>query len=154
MADTVSPEVRSRIMSRIRGKNTQPEMILRRGLHALGFRYRLHDRKLPGTPDLTFPRRRVALFVHGCFWHGHDCPLFRWPKTREEFWRAKITRNIENDRKHRAALRADGLRVGVVWECAIKRRDRSEVDAVIRRVARWIEGCSGEMSVSGETGGT
>ena len=153
MADTVSPEVRSRIMSRIRSKNTQPEMILRRGLHALGFRYRLHDRKLPGTPDLTFPRRRVALFVHGCFWHGHDCPLFRWPKTREEFWRAKIARNIENDRKHRAALLADGLRVGVVWECAIKRRDRSEVDAVIRRVARWIEGCSGEMSVSGETGG-
>src|SRR3546814_10547828 len=93
MADVVSIDVRSRMMSGIRSTNTKPEMILRRGLHAAGFRFRLHDRRLPGKPDLVFPRYSAVLFAHGCFWHGHNCHLFRLPATRTDFWAAKIDRN-------------------------------------------------------------
>lgn len=99
------------MMAGIRGKDTRPEMILRRGLHARGFRFRLHDRRLPGSPDLVFPGRRAAVFVHGCFWHGHACPLFRLPATRQEFWRAKIEGNAARDKGAEAALLADG------WRC-------------------------------------
>ena len=133
MADVVPPEVRSRMMSGIRGKNTRPEWIVRRALHARGFRYRLHVRDLPGRPDVVLPRHHAAVFVHGCFWHGHDCPLFRWPKTRPEFWQTKISRNRANDIKHHAALLADGWRVGIVWECAL--RQHVDVGAIL---AEWI----------------
>ena len=111
MADVVSAEVRSRMMAGIRGKNTKPEMIIRRGLHARGFRYLLHDKRLPGKPDLVLPKHRAVIFVNGCFWHGHDCPLFKWPKTRKGFWRTKIARNRENDESAVIALRRSG------WRC-------------------------------------
>src|ERR1700710_434307 len=91
--DVHSPEVRSHNMSRIRGRDTKPEMLIRRGLHARGFRFRLHARDLPGRPDLVFPKRSAAVLVHGCFWHGHDCPMFHLPATRPEFWQAKINSN-------------------------------------------------------------
>ena len=97
MADVVDSAVRSRIMSNIRGKDTRPEMTVRRGLHARGFRYRLHDRRLPGRPDLVFPRCHALILVHGCFWHGHNCHLFRWPESRAEFWRGKINGNKARD---------------------------------------------------------
>jgi DNA mismatch endonuclease (patch repair protein) len=87
MTDVVSPEVRSRMMASIRGFDTMPELFLRKGLHKLGYRFRLHDRRLPGRPDLVFKSRTAVLFAHGCFWHGHDCSLFRWPKNRADFWR-------------------------------------------------------------------
>src|SRR3546814_5856307 len=93
MADVVSIDVRSRMMSGIRSTNTKPEMILRRGLHAAGFRFRLHDRRLTGKPDLVFPRYSAVLFAHGCFWHGHNCHLFRLPATRTDFWAANINSN-------------------------------------------------------------
>ena len=106
------------MMSGIRGKNTRPEMIVRRALHAKGFRYRLHDRSLPGRPDLVFPRHRVALFVHGCFWHRHEgCPKATTPSTRPEFWQRKFDRNVERDREVRAAMRDLGWTPLVVWEC-------------------------------------
>lgn len=107
-------------MAGIRGKDTRPEMILRRGLHARGFRFRLHDRRLPGSPDLVFPGRRAVIFVHGCFWHGHGCHLFRLPATRQEFWRAKIEGNAARDALAEGALAADGWRVLSIWECALK----------------------------------
>lgn len=133
MADVVPPDVRSRMMSGIRGKNTKPEWIVRRALHARGFRYRLHVRDLPGRPDVVLPKHHAAVFVHGCFWHGHDCPLFRWPKTRPEFWQAKISRNRANDIEHQAVLRAGGWRVAIVWECAL--RQQIDVGAAL---AEWI----------------
>lgn len=89
MSDKVSSEVRKRMMSNIRSKNTKPELILRKGLHQLGFRFRLHHRQLPGKPDMVFPKYRAVIFDHGCFWHGHQCHLFKWPATREEFWYQK-----------------------------------------------------------------
>lgn len=133
MADVVPPEVRSRMMSGIRGKDTQPEWLVRLALHARGFRYRLHVRDLPGCPDIVLPRYRVVVFIHGCFWHGHDCPMFRWPKTRADFWQVKIGRNQSNDERHLAALRMAGWRVAIVWECAL--RGRVDVGTML---AEWI----------------
>jgi len=138
MADIVTPEVRSRMMAGIRGKDTKPEIMLRKGLHAAGFRYRLHERTLPGRPDMVFPRHRAVLFAHGCFWHGHDCHLFRWPSTRREFWAAKITRNREVDARSEAALAEAGWRPGVVWECALKGRTRRPLAEVIEACGSWL----------------
>lgn len=119
MTDVHTPAVRSRNMAAIRGKHTRPEMVVRRALHALGLRYRLHAR-LPGRPDLVFPKHRAVLFVHGCFWHRHTCANGRvTPRTRAEFWKAKLTGNAERDRRNRHALRKAGWRVLVIWECEI-----------------------------------
>lgn len=137
MPDVVDAATRSRMMSGIRGKNTKPEMLLRRGLHARGLRYRLHARDLPGSPDMVFPARRAVLFVHGCFWHGHDCHLFRIPGSRPDFWRTKIERNREVDRRAVDALREAGWRVAVVWECALKGRTRRDPVAVLDACALW-----------------
>jgi DNA mismatch endonuclease (patch repair protein) len=126
------------MMAGIRGKNTRPELIIRRGLHALGFRFRLHDRKLPGAPDLVLPRWRAVILVHGCFWHGHDCSLFRWPGTREEFWRTKIGRNRIRDAEVETLLDRAGWRVMKVWECSIKGRGKIGAERVIPLIADWL----------------
>ena len=139
MADIVSPEKRSLMMAGIRGKNTKPELAVRSGLHALGFRYRLHCASLPGKPDLVFPGRKAVIFVHGCFWHGHDCHLFSMPKTRTEFWRHKISRNCLNDAKHRSSLELMGWRVFVVWECSLKGKARLPTGEPVLRTARWLD---------------
>ncbi|HEY0622780.1 very short patch repair endonuclease [Sphingomonas sp.] len=136
--DIVDQATRSRMMAGIRGKNTRPELIIRRGLHALGFRFRLHDRKLPGAPDLVLPRWRAVIFVHGCFWHGHDCPLFRWPGTREEFWRTKIGRNRVRDTEVEALLDQAGWRVMKIWECSMKGTGKIGIERVIPLVADWL----------------
>lgn len=136
-------------MSGIRGKNTRPEMLLRRGLHARGLRYRLHGKDLPGRPDLVFPSRRAVLFAHGCFWHGHDCHLFRMPSTRPDFWAGKIRRNREVDARSASALRAAGWRVGVVWECALKGRARLPLEEVIERCEFWVRGADGVLEIRG-----
>jgi len=149
MADVVSPAVRSRMMAGIRGKNTKPEIIVRRGLHALGFRYRLHDRKLPGKPDLVFPARQAVIFVHGCFWHGHDCHLFKWPSTREDFWQAKITRNRENDRRHSASLNEAGWRQATVWECSLKGKTRLPQGEPVRLLADWLRSDHTSIEIEG-----
>ena len=108
MVDVLTPEQRRLNMSRIRGKDTKPELMLRRGLHALGLRFRLHRKDLPGRPDMVFPRYRAAVLVHGCFWHGHDCPLFKWPVTRREFWAVKIEGNRARDMRDLAGLAGAG----------------------------------------------
>lgn len=149
MPDVVDAATRSRMMSGIRGKNTKPEMILRQGLHARGLRYRLHAKDLPGKPDLVFPARRAVLFAHGCFWHGHDCHLFRMPSTRPEFWQAKIARNQVVDVRSTAALEAAGWRVGVVWECALKGRTRLPLAAVLEGCEAWLRGSEPCLEIRG-----
>ncbi len=117
-------EARSRIMRAVKQKDTGPELAVRRLVHAMGYRFRLHRRDLPGTPDLSLPRHRVAIFVHGCFWHAHaDCPHGRAPRSRTEYWGPKLARNVERDAEKIAALAALGWRAIVVWECELKRLD-------------------------------
>lgn len=120
MADTRSPEQRRRIMRSVGTKDTGPEMVVRRLLHRLGYRYRLHQRDLPGTPDIVFPGRQRAIFVHGCYWHGHGCSKGRLPKSNEEYWGTKIARNRKRDAAKEAALRELGWGVLAVWQCEIK----------------------------------
>lgn len=139
MADIVDSATRSRMMSGIRGKNTKPEILIRSKLHRQGFRFRLHVRDLPGKPDIVLPRYRAAIFVHGCFWHGHDCPLFKLPSTRRDFWREKIEHNQKNDLNAKKLLSDSGWRVGVVWECAIRGADK-DIDGVAQRLGEWLHG--------------
>lgn len=136
-------------MSGIRGKNTKPELAVRKALHRLGFRYRLHDRSLPGKPDLVFPKYRAVIFVHGCFWHGHDCHLFKWPKTRQEFWRNKIEKNRLNDARAIAELEGQGWRVGVIWECALKGKQQQLYELAIERCAVWLSSTRPEFEIRG-----
>ena len=135
-------------MSGIRGKNTKPEMMIRRGLHARGFRYRLHC-KLPGKPDICLPKFKAVVFVHGCFWHGHGCHLFKWPSTRPEFWREKIGRNVAVDDRAMTALRMAGWRVGVVWECALKGRSRRAANEVIDALDGWLNSPTARIHIQG-----
>lgn len=121
MADVHDKATRSYNMSRIRGKDTKPEMIVRRFLHANGFRYRLHVKDLPGKPDIVLPKYKTVIFVHGCFWHGHEgCKYFKLPGTRTEWWREKIGRNKENDKKTKRLLKSQGWKIIHIWECALK----------------------------------
>lgn len=136
--DVLTPEQRRLVMSRIRGKDTKPEMLLRRGLHGRGLRYRLHRKGMPGRPDIVFPRYRAVVFVHGCFWHGHGCSLFKWPKTRAAFWESKIKGNMERDRQVLRALKAEGWRALVVWECALKGRHRRALPDVLSYAESFI----------------
>ncbi len=148
MADVVDPATRSRMMSGIRGKNTKPELTIRKALHARGFRYRLHC-KLPGKPDLCLPKYRAVIFVHGCFWHGHDCHLFKWPKTRPAFWREKIGRNRAVDSLALTALSQAGWRVATVWECALKGKTRLQLEDVIASLDRWLRSSESTLVIEG-----
>lgn len=138
MTDVVSPEVRSRMMTGIRGKNTRPELLIRKCLHGRGFRYRLHDNKLPGKPDIVLPRYRAVILIHGCFWHGHDCHLFKWPSSNKIFWREKITKNKTMDEQTEFVLLMSGWRVLTIWECALKGKNRIALDIVIARIINWL----------------
>ncbi len=122
--DNLTREQRSAQMAKVRSKDTKPEMFVRRLLHSMGYRYRLHDAKLPGKPDLTFPSRRKIIFIHGCFWHGHDCPLGRIPKSRVEFWVGKIEANRSRDEINIEKLTRLGWKSLVVWECQLRDADR------------------------------
>lgn len=127
------------MMSGIRGKNTRPEIIVRKNLFAAGFRFRLHRRDLPGAPDIVMPGRRIAIFVHGCFWHQHkECRYAKLPTTRPVFWRAKLEGNAERDTRAIEALHAMGWRVLVVWECAT--RDKGTLSILSDVLANWIRG--------------
>lgn len=138
MADVVSKEVRSRMMAGIRGKDTKPEMLVRRALTAAGVRYRLHRRELPGAPDMVMAGRRAVVFVHGCFWHRHEgCRHAKLPTSNAEFWIAKLERNVERDRKAVAELLAAGWRVLTVWECATRRGSEADLQ---RLLVGWLEG--------------
>ena len=138
MVDVVDQKTRSRMMSGIRSKNTKPELLIRKGLHARGFRFRLHDKHLPGKPDLVLPKYSAVIFVHGCFWHRHDCHLFKWPKTRREFWHKKLLRNQEKDVESYTRLKKDGWYILTIWECALKGRTRRPLDKVLDMAADWL----------------
>ena len=147
MTDIVDPATRSRMMAGIRGKNTRPELKIRKELHRLGFRFRLHDKQLPGKPDIVLRKYQAIIFVHGCFWHQHECRLFKWPKTRPEFWKEKINRNRENDIKALESLCSSGWRVCVIWECAMKGADKN-IQGVAKNIANWLQGNELVLEVS------
>lgn len=133
--DRLSPVQRSQLMARIRSKDTKPEWVVRRLVHGMGYRYVLHDRRLPGTPDLVFPSRRRIIFVHGCFWHGHDCGRVFLPKTNSEFWSEKISRNRSRDETQLAELRKLGWKVLTVWECSTNPKALASLQ---RRLERFL----------------
>jgi len=136
MTDTLTPQERSRRMAAVRPVDTKPEFIVRRLVHGMGYRYRLHRRDLPGTPDLVFPARRAVVFVHGCFWHRHEgCALARIPKSRVEFWTRKLEGNRERDARELKELRAAGWRVLIIWECELK-----NPKTLARRLRRFLDG--------------
>ncbi|WP_419204705.1 very short patch repair endonuclease [Bordetella trematum] len=150
MVDVLTEAQRQLNMSRIRGRDTKPEMLIRRGLHAQGFRYRLQDRGLPGRPDLVFPRYKTVILVHGCFWHGHDCPMFRLPVTRSEFWAEKIAANRRRDAIVHEALLALGWRVLTIWECSLRGKGRLPFPSVLDECVSFIQGDQAEQVVAGE----
>ncbi|WP_343638268.1 very short patch repair endonuclease [Roseateles sp.] len=138
MADVLTPEQRRLNMSRIQGKDSKLEMLIRRGLHEQGLRYRLHARSLPGTPDLVFSSQRVALFVHGCFWHKHECKFSRIPTTRREFWASKLQKNVERDTLVTSQLMNNGWRVIVIWECAFRSQSREAIETALATISSEI----------------
>ncbi|WP_445359732.1 very short patch repair endonuclease [Microbulbifer sp. EKSA005] len=142
MIDIVEPAIRSRMMAAITSRNTKPELIVRKSLHARGFRYRLHDKKLPGKPDIVLPKYRVAIEVRGCFWHRHLCKDFKWPKTRKQFWKEKLETNQRRDIQNRKTLENLGWRVLVVWECAIRSKTPEEISVLMDTVSKWIKNSS------------
>ncbi len=150
MTDVVDSQTRSRMMARIRGTDTKPELILRRSLHALGFRYRLHTKDLPGKPDLVLPKYKAVIFVHGCFWHRHaGCRYASTPATRPEFWASKFSANVARDSAVRSALLLAGWRVATIWECAM--RNEAGTAAARDIVVGWLQGGERDLEV-GEKG--
>lgn len=138
MADVHDPATRSRNMGKIGAKDTKIELILRSELFAKGFRYRLHRRDLPGTPDLVFPKYNAVVHVNGCFWHGHECASFRWPSTDPETWRRKIEGNIDRDSRNNKHLSDMGWRVMTVWGCALTGRCSLSPGVAAQLVADWL----------------
>lgn len=145
MTDIVDSQTRSRMMAGIKNSNTKPEMLIRKALHGMGFRYRLHDKKLPGKPDLVLPRYNAVIQIHGCFWHAHNCPLFKLPKTRTEFWQEKITGNQIRDRKNIEKLMVQGWRVLIWWECNTRKQE--EFETALGRAAYWLRGNEPYMEI-------
>ncbi len=153
MADTLSPEERSRLMARIRSRDTKPEMYVRKAVWRAGFRYRLHSRTLPGKPDLALAQYKVAVFVHGCFWHQHGCTKTSRPSSNREFWDRKLDGNVVRDARNRAALQALGWTVLIVWECGLE-EGTADVLGVLKRLRAMrsmkndrSDGCPGTITV-------
>ena len=147
--DVLTPDQRRLVMSRIKGKDTKPELLIRYGLHRRGLRYKLHGADIPGKPDMVFPKYRTVVFVHGCFWHGHGCSLFKWPKARAAFWKTKISRNMERDREVRVALKTAEWRSIVVWECALKGKYRRALPDVLSDTEAFIRhGCESVAEIA------
>lgn len=149
MADVVGPEKRSLMMSGIQGKDTRPELAIRKALHAKGFRYKLHDRSLPGKPDMVFPKFRAAIQINGCFWHVHECHLFKWPTERQAFWKEKLEKNRIRDEMNNEALQQKGWRLLLVWECAFKGPLRLPFDQLIDEIERWIRSDACFLEIAG-----
>ncbi|MBK5567426.1 very short patch repair endonuclease [Ensifer sp. SSB1] len=148
MTDIVDKQTRSRMMAGIRGKDTKPELALRRALHARGFRFRLHARNVHGRPDLVLPKHGAVVFVHGCFWHRHaGCRYTTTPSTRPEFWQTKFEANVARDLAVKRALLEDGWRVATVWECALRRPDQDELAA--EQLVAWLLGNATELELGG-----
>ena len=149
MTDVVDTKTRSRMMSGIKGLDTKPELLIRKSLHKQGFRYRLHYKALPGKPDLAFPSRKAIVLVNGCFWHGHGCRLFKWPSTRKEFWKSKISGNRSRDARNLTKYRELGWRTLVIWECAIKGKRAWALEQIADWAASWILHGSEDSEIRG-----
>lgn len=137
-------------MAAVRARDTKPELMIRRALHGAGLRYRLNVRDLPGKPDIVLPRYRAVVFVHGCFWHRHECDLFRWPESRTEFWRDKLDGNAVRDRNASEALDKAGWRQAVIWECALKGRKKRDFQDTMQRLIAWIRSDEQAITIGGE----
>jgi DNA mismatch endonuclease, patch repair protein len=151
MTDIVDKATRSRIMPGIGGKNTKREILIRKGLHALGFRYRLHSPKLPGKPDIILPRYRAIILINGCFWDAHNCHLFKWPFTRKEFWEAKILSNKKRDHENLKQYSEAGWKTLVIWECALKGKTKLTLKTVLDLIVHWIICESANCNIQGKS---
>jgi DNA mismatch endonuclease (patch repair protein) len=147
VADIVDRKTRSRMMSGIRGKDTKPEILVRSLLHRSGFRFRLHARDLPGRPDIVLPKYRAVVNVMGCFWHCHECEIFRWPSTRRSFWRQKILSNRERDDAVEIQLLEAGWRIATVWECALRGKTAWDPKKLARILSAWIRGKAAQIEI-------
>lgn len=137
--DVVDRKTRSCMMRGIGSRNTKPELLIRKRLFGMGFRYRINDRTLVGSPDIVFPKYHAVVFIHGCFWHGHDCELFKLPGTHTEFWKEKIETNRNRDAKVLNQLRSEGWRICIVWECAVKGKAQLQrIDITVSKIAEWV----------------
>ncbi len=151
MTDVHTPAVRSKNMQAIRNKNTKPELLVRKLLHSRGFRFRLNVKSLPAKPDMVFPKYHAVILVNGCFWHGHDCPMFKWPKTRTEFWMQKITGNQLRDQKKLKELQGSGWRVLTLWECALRGRYKLPSNVIAELIENWLlVGGAVSIDISGQ----
>jgi DNA mismatch endonuclease, patch repair protein len=150
MVDVVDKATRSRIMAKIRGKDTMPELIIRKALHKAGFRYRLHDKKLPGKPDLVFPKYKAVIQVNGCFWHGHGCRKHQWPASNREYWEMKIKKNVERDHKNIDICSKLGWRILIVWECAIKGKNSIPNKILVELIKDWLINKLENAQIQGE----
>ncbi|HDL01102.1 MAG TPA: DNA mismatch endonuclease Vsr [candidate division Zixibacteria bacterium] len=152
MADIVDSKTRSRMMSGIRGKNTKAEIEIRKKLFAAGFRYRLHDTRLPGKPDIILPKYKAVIFVHGCFWHAHDCELFKIPSTRTAFWRKKLKGNRNKDEENDKNLKKEGWRILTIWECAFRgagKNREKQIDRIVEKAVKWLNSKSRYREIRG-----
>lgn len=152
MADIVDASTRSTMMARVKGKDTRQEVEFRKRLFALGFRYRLHDKKLPGTPDIVLAKYKTVIFIHGCFWHAHDCHLFRWPTSKTAFWKKKLAGNKKRDIENIASLKNLGWRVLVIWECSFRGTGRNrakEFETITVKSVKWLRSKSKYREIKG-----
>jgi len=139
VVDVVDRRTRSKMMSNIKGHNTKPELLVRSALHKRGFRYRLHDKRLPGKPDLVFPKYKAIILINGCFWHGHDCHLFKWPSTRQAFWHQKIGQTRQRDAANLIEYQRLGWKTLTIWECALKGKNKLGIKETIETAVRWLQ---------------
>lgn len=150
MTDVVSKATRSRMMAGIGGRDTSPELLIRSLLHRNGYRFRLHRKDLPAKPDIVLTKYRAVILIHGCFWHGHRCHMFKWPKSNAAFWRAKILANVKRDRRAISALHAAGWRTLTVWECALRGPQVIAPDLLLRRMSSWLQSRLDQSELSGK----
>lgn len=150
MADVHEPETRSYNMSRIQAKDTKPEMMVRKAIHKLGYRYTLHKKSLPGKPDLYFRKYNAVIEVNGCFWHGHDCHFYTEPKSNKDYWVNKIQKNKERDKKNIDSLISNGLRVLVIWECALIGKEAIPLSAIIKKTTKWLQSKKEFLEIRGQ----
>ena len=149
MTDVLSKKQRHLCMSQIKGKDTSPEIIIRKALFSLGYRYRLHDAKLPGKPDLVLPKYNAIININGCFWHQHRCHLFKWPSSKVEFWRRKLTENKKRDRKNYKLLKDQGWYILTIWECALKGKKKLDLIDITEDIVKWLEFETGDKVIKG-----
>lgn len=141
MADIVDASTRSMMMSRVKGKDTRQEVEIRKRLFALGFRYRLHVNNLPGKPDIVLQKYKTVIFIHGCFWHVHDCSLFRWPASKKAFWKKKLSGNKNRDIENIQSLKKLGWRILVIWECSFRgagKNREKEINSLVKKTEKWL----------------